>query len=226
MSDYAQITTFITKDSLLTGNPAKAVKGAELDAELAAIAVAILTKYDSTDLSDQATAEAGTNNTALMTPLRAAQFAAAYNSTQAKYKTLAETVSNSSTLQDDDELANFVIAASGVYAVRGILICQIKAASDLKICLTLGSAPTAINIAYVGIGSATGASAMSRLVQVSNGSGGSITSTSDESMVITLDGIINANAATTMKLQWAQAVGVVENTIMSIGSFIEITKIA
>lgn len=58
---------------MLTGNPAKVIVGTELDDEFAAIAVAVNSKYDSTDLSDQATAEAGANNTTLMTPLRVAQ---------------------------------------------------------------------------------------------------------------------------------------------------------
>jgi hypothetical protein len=51
MSDYAQITLFTPKDALITGNPLKLVRGSEVDAELAAIAVAIATKYDSTDFA-------------------------------------------------------------------------------------------------------------------------------------------------------------------------------
>jgi hypothetical protein len=47
MSNYAQLTSFTPKDSLITGNPLKLVRGAEIDAELAAISVAIATKLDS-----------------------------------------------------------------------------------------------------------------------------------------------------------------------------------
>ncbi len=73
MSDYTKATDFAAKDALLTGNPSKVIVGTEIDDELAAVAVAIATKYDSADLADQATAEAGTNNVTLMTPLRVAQ---------------------------------------------------------------------------------------------------------------------------------------------------------
>lgn len=48
MSNYSQITSFTPKDALITGNPAKIVRGSELDPEFAAIAAAIATKMDST----------------------------------------------------------------------------------------------------------------------------------------------------------------------------------
>ncbi len=73
MSDYTKATDFAAKDALLTGNPSKVIVGTEIDDEFAAIAVAVNSKYDSTDISNQATAEAGVDNTALMTPLRVAQ---------------------------------------------------------------------------------------------------------------------------------------------------------
>jgi hypothetical protein len=47
MSNYSQVTSFTPKDSLLTGNPLKLVRGSEFDAEFAAISVAIATKIDS-----------------------------------------------------------------------------------------------------------------------------------------------------------------------------------
>lgn len=50
MSNYVQITSFAPKDALLTGNPAKLIKGSEFDPEFAAIAVAIATKYDATNI--------------------------------------------------------------------------------------------------------------------------------------------------------------------------------
>lgn len=46
MSNYTQTTFFAPKDSLLTGNPAKLIRGADVDPELAAIAAAIATKLD------------------------------------------------------------------------------------------------------------------------------------------------------------------------------------
>lgn len=46
MSDYTQITDFSAKDSLTTGDPEKVILGSDVDAELAAIATAIATKFD------------------------------------------------------------------------------------------------------------------------------------------------------------------------------------
>lgn len=50
MSDYTKSVDFAAKDALITGNPAKVVKGTEIDTEFNNIATAIATKYDSTDL--------------------------------------------------------------------------------------------------------------------------------------------------------------------------------
>ena len=47
MSNYAKIVDYAAKDSLLTGNPSKIVKGTELGAEFDAIAVAVATKANS-----------------------------------------------------------------------------------------------------------------------------------------------------------------------------------
>jgi len=46
MSDYTQIVFYGPKDALSTGNPAKLIKGTEIDAELAAISTAVASKAD------------------------------------------------------------------------------------------------------------------------------------------------------------------------------------
>jgi hypothetical protein len=46
LSDYTKSTNFATKDNLTTGNPAKIVKGTEIDTEFNNIATAIATKQD------------------------------------------------------------------------------------------------------------------------------------------------------------------------------------
>ncbi len=56
MSDYTPVTDFSAKDSLSTGDPEKVITGADWDGETAAIQTAIATKYDSGDLTSQATA--------------------------------------------------------------------------------------------------------------------------------------------------------------------------
>lgn len=46
MSNYVKSTNFTAKDTLPTGNANKVVRGAELDTEYTAIAVAVSTKAD------------------------------------------------------------------------------------------------------------------------------------------------------------------------------------
>lgn len=46
MSNYIKSVNFTAKDTLPSGNSAKVVKGAELDTEYTAIAVAVSTKAD------------------------------------------------------------------------------------------------------------------------------------------------------------------------------------
>ncbi len=68
MSNYTKATNFAAKDSLSTGNPAKVIKGTEIDAEYTAIASAISSKADSnsptfTGTPLAPTASSGTNTT-------------------------------------------------------------------------------------------------------------------------------------------------------------------
>jgi hypothetical protein len=52
MSNYTQTTNFTAKDALLSGNPAKLIKGADYDVEFAAIAAAIATKLDNSQAAN------------------------------------------------------------------------------------------------------------------------------------------------------------------------------
>jgi len=77
MANYTKATNFASKDSLLTGNPSKLIRGSEIDAEFNAIATAVSTKADTnsptfTGTPLAPTASAGTNtqqlaNTAFVT---------------------------------------------------------------------------------------------------------------------------------------------------------------
>jgi hypothetical protein len=70
MSNYTKSTNFATKDALASGNPAKIVKGTEIDTEFNNIATAIATKTDNsnanitggtiTGITDLAIADGGT----------------------------------------------------------------------------------------------------------------------------------------------------------------------
>ena len=63
MANYVKATNFAVKDSLLTGNPAKLVKGTEIDTEFNAISSAIATKVDTTVSSLSLTSLTSTNVT-------------------------------------------------------------------------------------------------------------------------------------------------------------------
>jgi hypothetical protein len=72
MSNYVKATNFFTKDALLTGNPSKIIKGAEIDDEYNAIATAITSKADTTSPTFTGTpiaptAGAGTNTPQIAT---------------------------------------------------------------------------------------------------------------------------------------------------------------
>ena len=72
MSNYVKATNFYAKDALLTGNPDKIIKGAEIDAEYNAIATAVNSKADTTSPTFTGTpiaptAASGTNTTQLAT---------------------------------------------------------------------------------------------------------------------------------------------------------------
>jgi len=72
MSNYTKATNFASKDALSTGNPAKVIKGTEIDAEYTAIASAISSKADSnsptfTGTPLAPTASVGTNTTQIAT---------------------------------------------------------------------------------------------------------------------------------------------------------------
>ncbi len=70
MSNYVKATNFAVKDGLSTGNPAKIIKGTEIDTEYNAIASAISSKSDInsptfTGTPAAPTASFGTNTTQL-----------------------------------------------------------------------------------------------------------------------------------------------------------------
>lgn len=58
MSNYTKTTNFTAKDSLISGNPAKIVKGSEIDTEFTNIATAVATKVDAASPSFTGTANA------------------------------------------------------------------------------------------------------------------------------------------------------------------------
>lgn len=58
MANYTKSTNFAVKDSLVTGNPAKIIKGTEIDTEYNNIASAVSSKADSNNAALTGTATA------------------------------------------------------------------------------------------------------------------------------------------------------------------------
>lgn len=72
MSNYIKATNFTIKDTLVTGDPNKRIKGSEIDAEFVSIATAISSKADTaspsfTGTPTAPTAPAGNNSTQIAT---------------------------------------------------------------------------------------------------------------------------------------------------------------
>lgn len=63
MADYVKATNFAIKDTLTTGDPAKVVKGTEIDTEFTAIASAVASKRDSNSIVPIANGGTGTSST-------------------------------------------------------------------------------------------------------------------------------------------------------------------
>jgi hypothetical protein len=112
MSNYVKATDFSVKDGLLQGNPAKIVKGTELDDEFDAISAAIQTKADLasptfTGSPAAPTASPGTNTTQLATTAFATAAVTAERTASATLtnKTLTSPTINGGTITGITDLA-------------------------------------------------------------------------------------------------------------------------
>lgn len=75
MSDYSRQVDFSAKDALSPGDPAKLIKGTDVDSEFDAILTAVNSKYDSNDIASIAEAQDESDNTKLITPSRLGSWA-------------------------------------------------------------------------------------------------------------------------------------------------------
>jgi hypothetical protein len=87
LSNFVKSTDFASKDALLTGNPAKIIKGTEIDTEFNNIATAISTKADTasptfTGTPAAPTAAGGTNTTQIATTAFATTAASSATTTE------------------------------------------------------------------------------------------------------------------------------------------------
>lgn len=62
MSNYTKATDFATKDTLASGNPAKIIKGTEINTEFVNVQTAVNSKMDATIAAFNTTISGGTIN--------------------------------------------------------------------------------------------------------------------------------------------------------------------
>lgn len=134
-----------------------------------------------------------------------------------------ETVSNSSTLQNDDELL-LSVAASTFYRFFIDITFQAGTTADFKWAITF---PTGATATFVGAGWDT-AQAFVPSGSGSYTSGSAITYGGNgigSNRGIILRGTLSTGAnAGTLQFQWAQNTPTVENTVVKAGSYMEILK--
>jgi len=115
VANYVKSTNFATKDALLSGNPAKIIKGTEIDDEYNAIAVAVATKADLvsptfTGTPAAPTAAGGTNTTQIATTA----FATTAATTAATSERTATATLTNKTISADDNTLSGIAASSFV----------------------------------------------------------------------------------------------------------------
>lgn len=144
-------------------------------------------------------------------------------------KAADESVTSSTTLQDDDEL-QVSVEASAVYEVTGLLIFGADPAGDLK----LGwSAPTSATFSWALMGGNASIAATSGSVildrQTITSTGYQLGGVTANTTIMTarLRGILRVSTtAGTFKLQWAQLASSVNATIMKADSWIRLRRVS
>ncbi len=142
-------------------------------------------------------------------------------------KTADETVNNSTTLQNDDDLF-FAVAANEVWSWEAVLFCgSASTASDLKLTFTAPTSPTSSaffkrgqDAGGVAVGS-TPTTATAPAATISVGSGSSILNIY---LVELVGWIINGSNAGNIQLQWAQDTLTASNTKVFKGSYLVARK--
>jgi hypothetical protein len=164
-------------------------------------------------LASQAEAEAGIENTKRMTPLRVAQAIAALESAPTTIvKSANETVNNSTTLQNDDDLL-FSVAANEKWSFISFIFYSSGTTPDIKFAFTVPSGAT-IDI-VIGVWSTTGSLVDGTSVFTGTGGGAGVV------RGFCLYGKVLVGATPgNVQLQWAQDVLEASNTIVHEGSTI------
>jgi hypothetical protein len=141
---------------------------------------------------------------------------------QTKVKTANETVNNSDTLQDDDDLNSFILNPNIYYKIEGYLIGIADASADLKLALTFTQTPGAFGVTVM----STTPGGTQSFDYTSTGGDGLViaTQTGADQGIIVKGGLrSHATLPSAMKLQWSQNAADASDATLFKGSWLEIT---
>lgn len=136
------------------------------------------------------------------------------------YKTSAETVTSSTTFQDDDSLF-LAVEASKRFRFELNLLYLTPTAADLKFQFTF---PTGMTGRYTLIGTPSGGSAISAFWRDQT-SGGIVEGNAIQQAAYMVGTWVTSSTPGTLRLQWAQNVSNAGNTQVLDGSFMSLTEI-
>ena len=145
------------------------------------------------------------------------------------YKTADETVNNSATFQDDDELVTTTLEANAVYAFRLVVRHSGTTTSKHKITFSLPAGASWVSEAdyrSTGASSAWNPTAGSADISFSTQWTFQVIGPSDQSVMNITGFIVMGENAGVAQVQWAQNVATAEDTKQLIGSYLEWEKAA
>jgi len=141
-----------------------------------------------------------------------------------KYKTADQSVSNSTVLQNDNDLAGFAIDAAGIYRFRAFFI-YFQNIGDLIFRWSFSQAQQSINFRWSANDTAAAVSIDEYEAAISTVDVNGPIDGLEASII--LDGTFLANAAlaSTLTLQWAQRISTGNATIMRANTWMEVEKL-
>jgi hypothetical protein len=223
MSNYSKTVNFAAKDALVTGNPAKAGKGTEIDTEFNNIATAIATKQDASNAAvkdaDNAFSTDQTVNGNLIVTGNA-------TSGWSKYAAKSATTSrNSTTSRTDDPHLVLSSLSAGTWAFEAQLFFYSTSSDAGGVSMSLafsGTTSSAFRTAYGTIGGPFwGASAITSAVANTSSSSNSTAPAWE-----ILKGFLVVTVAGNLSVQWAQFSSDANNLNLLAGSYITARRVA
>lgn len=147
------------------------------------------------------------------------------SNTQWIYKTATESVTSSTTLQNDNDFA-FSVPTTGTYALEGYLIYDGSTSADLKVAITV---PASATLNWSPYAPTSGVGTTDYNVQVITTSGGTRGVACNGATVMSCQPkgtILLGGSAGTVQLQWAQVASNATATRIFINSWMKLTRIA